>query len=330
MAGRTSQLQIRVSLEQKAALKRLAAAAGQNVSQYVLARSLPRSQDAIARGLDELRRGGDSRSGLAAVASALAGLGPEDLETSLASWSAVGMTPLTQNRLAALVEDLSSTRGIDPPLWVEAVPPLQRPHFRWSLDSLRSYQLRSTPAAYKRRNLFDSHATPAGAESRPPENLASLSRHLATLELDVEFYFVAGSVMRQSFPARPHSARPRDLFQPSGEGDPVAAFTAGQGWSFEWASDSVTGIVGRRRPPGAFLDIPHLAVFQPPAEYVLAVKLAALRPEPTARDLEDLRLLLHALDLSSDEGARSSTSRYVADRHVPAHARTTLRSLLAG
>ena len=329
MTGRTSQLQIRVSPEQKVALKRLAAAAGQNVSQYVLSRALPRSADDLARALDELRRGGDARSGLQTVARVLSGLGREDLEMSLASWGVVGMSPLTLNRVVAFVEDLTATRGIDPPPWTATVPPLPRPHFRWSLDSLRPHQLRHTRAAYKRRNLFDPHAPSPGGGSSVGE-LALLTEHLGTIELDVEFYFVAGAVICQAFRSRPASLRPRDLFEPASEADPVAAFTAGKGWSTSWATDAARDVAGRRGPPGGFMDADHLAVFQPPPEYALAMKLAALRPEPSARDLEDLRFLLRALNLGSEEGARVAVGRYIADRHLPSHASGVLRSVLQG
>jgi hypothetical protein len=160
--------------------------------------------------------------------------------------------------------------------------------------------------------------------------VASLAQHLSTLELDVEFYFVSGAVLSEVFASRPPSARPRDIFAPAPEADPVGAFAAGQGWAPEWAANVVRGIAGHRGPPGGFVDIPHLAVFQPPPEYALALKLAALRLEPSARDLEDLRFLLRALNLGSEEGARASASRYMADRHLPAHAPGVLRRVLNG
>jgi len=120
------------------------------------------------------------------------------------------------------------------------------------------------------------------------------------------------------------------LAAPADDTDPVGAFATGQGWSAGWATDAVRRIVGRHGPPGGFLDIPHLAVFQPPPEYALAVKLAVLRPDPSTRDLEDLRFLLRALNLGSEEGARASVARYVADRHLPPHASSVLRSVLNG
>jgi hypothetical protein len=331
MTGRTSQLQIRVSPEQKAALKRLAAAAGQNVSQYVLSQALPRSGDQLLRVLDELRGEDDCRPALATLARVLAGLGRDDLERSLDSWSVDGMTALTQNRVMALIEDLVASRGIEPPPSAATVAPLPRPHFRWTLDSLRPQQMRATRVVYKRRNLFDTHApTPGGPSPTPPREIASLGQHLAILELDVEFYFVAGAVIHQVFASRTTSARPRDVLRSTPEADPVGEFVTAQGWASGSVAALVKAIAGGRGVPGGFLEIPHVAVFQPPVEYALATKLAALRPEAPHRDLEDLRFLLRASNLGTEEAARRAVSGYLAERHLPAHVPAVLRSVLSG
>ena len=55
MGTKTSQLQIRVTPEQKEALKRLAADAGISVSKYVLACALPSGQLEFARHIQALR-----------------------------------------------------------------------------------------------------------------------------------------------------------------------------------------------------------------------------------------------------------------------------------
>ena len=334
MGGRTSQLQIRVSLEQKAALRRLAAAAGQNVSQYVLARALPEADGTLARAFDALRVGGNAREALHALGTALAGLDPLELETTLASSSVDGLSSTLQNRVAALVEDLAASRGFAPPPWASAVPPLTRPHFRWPLASLQPYQLRTALPAYKRRNLFDPHPPtvarrgPAGPEAGSSE-MAALAEHLANIELDVEFYFIGGAVFSQVFPSRPKSGRPAHVFGwDRQESDPVAAFVATAGWPPTRLADLVRGIVGQGSPPGRFFETPHVAVFQPPAEYVLAVKLACSSGDPGAADMEDLRFLLRALNIVSESGARASISRYVADRHLPLGARRALSQLL--
>jgi hypothetical protein len=160
--------------------------------------------------------------------------------------------------------------------------------------------------------------------------MASLGRHLASLELDVEFYFVAGAVVSLAFASRPRSSRPRDVFRSVGEADPAAAFALAQGWAPGWAADTVKAIARGQGGPGGFLDIPHVAVFEPPADYALAMKLATLHPRASARDLEDLRFLLRASNLGTEDGACSSVSRYLAERHLPPHAKALLRSVLGG
>ncbi|MGE0159498.1 MAG: DUF1778 domain-containing protein [Gemmatimonadales bacterium] len=339
MAGRTSQLQIRVSPEQKSALKRLAAAAGMNVSAYVLSRALPSPAGDLTRAFQGLRGGGDGCEGLLELASLLAGLETDQLRASMESVDVEGLTPVAQNRIAGLVEDFAGFRGVEPPGWASAVEPLPRPHFRWPLVSLWPYQLRVTRAAYKRRNVFDPHmpspATGERTNEANPRNASSLAKYLLTLELDVEFYFVAGAVLVRELPARPRSARPAHLFgaDPAEEATnrrgAVRAYAATQGWEPGWEAALVREITDRRAAPVPFLDLPHLQIFAPPPEYALALVLGSLGPNPAASELDDLRFLLRSLNLASADAALASVGRYVAQRHLPAHAKETLRRVVA-
>jgi hypothetical protein len=88
--------------------------------------------------------------------------------------------------------------------------------------------------------------------------------------------------------------------------------------------------VGPGGPPGRFVDLPHLEICAPPPEYILAVKVACARSEPPSRDLDDLRFLLRALNLVTSDAALATVTRYLGERHLPAHARDTLRHLLEG
>jgi hypothetical protein len=77
------------------------------------------------------------------------------------------------------------------------------------------------------------------------------------------------------------------------------------------------------------VDLPGLAVYSPPPEYALAMKLASLPAAPPTGALDDLRFLLRALNLNAVREAIDVVTRYVADRHLPRHAQTTLRQLLS-
>ena len=65
MTATSEQLQIRVTARQKATLKRLAAAAGQDVSAYVLSRALPEKRLEFASLLRSLEDEADRRYALA-------------------------------------------------------------------------------------------------------------------------------------------------------------------------------------------------------------------------------------------------------------------------
>jgi hypothetical protein len=160
---------------------------------------------------------------------------------------------------------------------------------------------------------------PSQGDERRRE-LASLEAHLASLELDVEFYSIGGAVLTQLLPARPAAVRPSSLFRDAAGVDAVDEFARRRGWAPGWLSETVRETVGRGPAPGGFLDLPHLKIFAPPAEYVLAVKVAALRADPTSRDLDDLRFILRALNVDSAEAALAVATRYIAERHLPPYA----------
>jgi len=330
MPGRTAQLQIRVTPEEKAALKRLAARVGQNVSTYVLSRALP-APDPLDRVLKELAEGRDPWDGAAELAGLISEQEPESAARLLEHVSLTGLTPLAQNLVAGLAEDVARAAGMGPPSWTIGVPPLPGPHFRWPLLSLRPEQLRRTRVALKRRNAFDS-SLPPSPPVRPldvPEEWASLADHLTSLELDVEFYLVGGAAFHEIFAAAPRSSRPSGVFDGPAT-DEVAKFAAQRGWAAAWLADRARELVGPGGPPGRFVDAPHLKIFAAPAEYVLALRLARGRSDPSTHDLEDLRFLLRALNLTSTDTALAVATRYVGQRQLPGHTHDILRRVLGG
>ncbi len=155
MASRSSQLQIRVTPEQKEALRRLARRAGQDMSAYVLSRALPEARMRFA-GLLEALRDGDDQPGfaLAELNDLLSGLGRRRAGGAVEHADLAGLTPYLQNYVAAMVELAAHRRDVPPPAWVRDVEPLETPHFATPLAGLRLHLLRASPAPFKRRNLF--------------------------------------------------------------------------------------------------------------------------------------------------------------------------------
>ena len=132
------------------------------MSGYVLARVLPSAELALAQTLERLAEPGvDHRSSLEDFASLLDGLSPTDLSTSVPAPDPGRLSPVLANSVAALVETAAHDKGVPPPEWVRSVPPLTRPHFGWTLRSLRPHQVRVSPIPFKRRNIFFDPATGA-------------------------------------------------------------------------------------------------------------------------------------------------------------------------
>ena len=152
-SAKSSQLQIRVSPAEKAAIQRAARRAGLDMSAYVLSRVLP----APARRFQELttscRDPEDARFALAELNSWLAILGPGELQEAVAS-APSGLTPYLANYVAAMVEYACAQHGVAPPAWTRAIAPLAAPVFGSALMSLRLYLLTHSPAPFRRRNIF--------------------------------------------------------------------------------------------------------------------------------------------------------------------------------
>lgn len=156
MPTRSQQLQIRVTAEQKAALKRAARQRGQDLSAYVLGRALPDAQQTLAGLVRALRRGGDERYVLAELNDVLAGMPAALLQAGVAVMppELPELSPLLQNQVAAMVEQACQLRGRASPAWTSRVRPLAEPYFATPLRSLRLHLLRHAPVAFRRRNLF--------------------------------------------------------------------------------------------------------------------------------------------------------------------------------
>lgn len=153
MAAKSTQLQIRVAPAQKGALKRLAREAGLDVSAYVLSRALPREDARLASILKALG-GSDYRFALAELHDLLESLAPFEFESVMGDVDLGNLSPMLRNYLAAMVEQASGRKHVNPPGWTREVAPLEQPWFATDLAALRLYLLTVSPVVFKRRNLY--------------------------------------------------------------------------------------------------------------------------------------------------------------------------------
>ena len=154
MTAKTQHLQIRVTPQQKAALKRQASASGQDVSSYVLSRLVPAAQDRFAEILRALETDADRRFGLAELNDFLTACAPGGFREAVARADVSRLPTWVQNYVTAMVEQAADQKHATAPAWVSDVAPLETPHFATPLVSLRMHLLQSAPVPFKRRNIF--------------------------------------------------------------------------------------------------------------------------------------------------------------------------------
>jgi len=351
MGARTSQLQIRVTPAEKAVLKRLAEAAGETVSGYVLSRVLPSSEAELAALMSRLGEADvvDSDTIFREIAEALEEIPPDELREAVPEPAADTTPPVFRNRLAALVEADAKRRGGRVPSWTRTVPPLPRPHFDWSLTSLKPHQLRVTPVAFKKRNLFFDPAvaaTGAFASLRmdiPPENggperarrelelFVALGHQLASSHIEVEFYSIGGALLFQAFAAAPATARVSALFEPaSSVKAAVEAVARARGVPESWPHECTRALL--QPMPGdaatGYVELPGVRVFEPLPEYVLAVKCAAMRLGTAFQETDDVRYVLRAMNVTTTDVALSLVGSYFAERQLAHDTRARLEAIL--
>jgi hypothetical protein len=152
--AKSQQLQIRIAPAQKAALRRLARAAGLDVSSYALARLLPPEQGRFTALLQRLADEADRRFALAELHDLLHSCAPAQFPDAVAVADLRDLPIWLQNYVAAMVEQAAEQKGLAPPPWVRDVTPGEDPRFATPLRGLRLHLLASSPAAFKRRNIF--------------------------------------------------------------------------------------------------------------------------------------------------------------------------------
>ncbi|MBI4500601.1 MAG: hypothetical protein HY700_05515 [Gemmatimonadetes bacterium] len=154
MAAKTGQLQIRVSAEQKRALKRRAREAGMDISSWVLGQVLPaeadRFQALVARVADRARR----RYALAELADWLRGLPAGAFARAVESAPKATLDGEWLNYLAGAIEVAAAARGLPAPRWVPEVATPDAPLFGSGLAAVRLHLLSRAPVAFRRRNVF--------------------------------------------------------------------------------------------------------------------------------------------------------------------------------
>lgn len=153
-ALKLSQLQLRVSAQEKSAIRRAARRAGMDMSAYVLSRVLPSPAAAFQRAIAALSRSEKPSLELAEINSALSELTAPQLQQAVASAPDAALPPFLANYVAAMVEAACNIHNVPLPAWTRTISPLAEPMFGSTLKSLRLHLLTQSPPPFRRRNIF--------------------------------------------------------------------------------------------------------------------------------------------------------------------------------
>ena len=153
-AAKQSQLQIRVTEAEKAAIRSGAERAGMDMSAYVLARVLPSAAGEFQAAVRALLAPAAPSFALADLNSLLSNLNATELREAVAAFPDVDLSPFLANYVAALVESACAKKVIALPSWTGRIPLLEEPAFGSKLASMRLHLLTNSPPPFRRRNIF--------------------------------------------------------------------------------------------------------------------------------------------------------------------------------
>jgi hypothetical protein len=145
----------------------------------------------------------------------------------------------------------------------------------------------------------------------------ALNDELAREGMRGEVGVVGGAAMVLAFNARNATCDVDAAFEPASKLRAAAARVAAtQGLPTDWLNEAAKGYMpADTQPHSIVLDLPNLAVWTPPAQYLLAMKAIAARFD--SHDAQDLRTLIAHLGLSRVEEVLEVVERYYPRDQVP-------------
>jgi hypothetical protein len=314
---KSSQLQIRVSADEKSAIKLAAALAGMDLSAYVLSQVLPLSSAEFRQRITACIGATHQSFVFAELNSLLSNCTAAELRETVSAPPPSGLTPFLANYVAAIVEQACVRRAVVTPAWTRAIVSLAEPVFGAELQSFRLHLLTHSPPPFRTRNIFlgsslgerIESATPRQADPRGLFEL--LSEELRRAEIYGELFLVGGAVMCLAYAAPPSAQDVDGVFRPSSLVRGAAARAAARAnVKLEWLSDAVKEFLMSATDPAAFLEFDHLRIMVAKPQYLLAMKCLAMGNDADCHDADDIRYLLHLLEVRSFADAATLIKKY--------------------
>jgi uncharacterized protein (DUF1778 family) len=199
-------------------------------------------------------------------------------------------------------------------------------------------------------HAFSSSAVPAGpsrrrvAEYSPPYGdspplsrelmlrlLGALDEELAGNGVKADLLMVGGAVMTIVFRAREQTKDIDAVFEPTAPvREAVRRIAAREHVADDWLNDAVRGFV---TPDGQFdpyFEGEGLRIYVARADYLLAMKILAMRPEGVAPDVADIHFLCRYLGITTAEAAIDVVERYYPVARLQPRHRFSLEEMFEG
>lgn len=158
-----------------------------------------------------------------------------------------------------------------------------------------------------------------------------LDGELARAGVKADLLMVGGAVMTIVFQAREQTKDIDAVFEPAlPVRDAVRRIAHREGLPEDWLNDAVRGFVTPAGQFDPYFDGEGLRVFVASAEYVLAMKILAMRPEGVAPDQADIRFLCRYLGVSSAAAAMDIVEKYYPEKRLTPRIRFGLEELFEG
>lgn len=145
----------------------------------------------------------------------------------------------------------------------------------------------------------------------------ALNDELAREGIRGEVGVVGGAAMVLAFNARESTRDVDAVFDPSSKMRAAAVGVARiEGLPADWLNDAARGYMpADTEPRSILLNLPNLAVWVPPPQYLLAMKAIAARFD--SNDAQDLRTLIRHLGLRRVEEVLEVVERYYPRNQIP-------------